>query len=355
MLRITHAVGTPYFSGLERYAVEVATTQAARGHDVEVIGGKPSVMQSLLRGTGVRWSPGGNTAELMRSLLRAGRRDVVHSHITKADYCASATAPATRATLISTRHITAPRGWTRAAKLVAPVVRRRLALEIAVSSWTSAHFVRPADVVLLNGVRPAVPHGPVSARVVLMAHRLAPEKDTTTGLRAWVESGLADAGWSLQVAGVGEEREALERRVKDLGVEDSVTFLGWVDDVDAIFRRASILLAPAPTEPCGLSILEAMAMGLPVVASASGGNLETVGSLPSAAVFPPGDARAAAALLVRLAGDDDARGSYGRALLELHRERFTLDGHVDRLMALYGQVTRSARRGTAAGVLQPAS
>ncbi len=344
MLRITHAVGTQNFSGLERYAVEVATTQAARGHDVEVLGGKQSVMQTMLSGTGVRWSPGGNTAELMRSLLRTGRRDVVHSHITKADYCASATAPVTRASLISTRHITAARGWTRPAKLVAPLVRRRLALEITVSDWTNSHLVPPADVVLLNGVRPAAPHVPTPDRVVVMAHRLAPEKDTTTGLRAWALSGLADAGWALHVAGVGPEREALDKEVKTLGVEDSVTFLGFVEDVDALFRRSRILLAPAPTEPCGLSILEAMAMGLPVVASGSGGNLETVGSLPGAAVFPPGDAGAAAALLARLAGDDDALGSYGRALLDLHRERFTLEGHVNQLMVLYDQVTSHPRR-----------
>lgn len=345
MHRITHVVGTPNFSGLERYVVEVATVQAARGHHVEVVGGKQSVMQAVLSGTGVRWSPGGNTAELMRSLLRTGRRDVVHSHITKADFCASATAPVTWGHLVSTRHITAPRGWTSVAKLVAPVVRKRLALEIAVSAWTNAQLAPPADVVLLNGVRPAAPHAPTPERVVVMAHRLAPEKDTVTGLRAWALSGLAAAGWSLHVAGVGPEREALEKEVRDLGVERSVTFLGWVDDTDALFRRSRILLAPAPTEPCGLTVLEAMAMGLPVVASASGGHLETVGRLPGAAVFPPGEAGRAAVLLAELGKDDEARCAYGRALLDLQRERFTLESHVDRLMELYDEVTRSRPRG----------
>ncbi len=341
--RITHVVGTPHFSGLERYAIEVGTAQAARGHHVDVIGGAPSAMQTLLGGTGVRWFPGGNTAELMRSLLRTGRRDIVHSHITKADYCASATTPVTRAALVATRHITAPRGWTRAARVLAPIIRRRLSLELAVSSWTNDQLSPRADVVLLNGVRPATPQGPTTDRVVVMAHRLAPEKDTTTGLRAWARSGLADSGWELHIAGNGDEREALEAEAERLGVRDSVRFLGFVEDVDALFRRSRLLLAPAPTEPCGLSILEAMAMGLPVVASASGGNLETVGSLPDAALFPPADADAAAAQLRRLAADDDARDAYGRALLELHRERFTLDGHVDRLMDLYGQVVRRTR------------
>lgn len=340
--RISHVVGTSAFSGLERYAVEVARVQAARGYDVDVIGGKPLVMQRFLDGTGVRWFPGANTAQLMRSLLRIGRRDVVHSHITKADYCASAAAPVTRAALVSTRHITAPRGYTRAAKLLAPLIRRRLALEIAVSAWTNSQFVPPADVVLLNGVRPAAPHVTTPDRVVVMAHRLAPEKDTGTGLQAWAQSGLADAEWSLQVAGVGPDREALEKEARALGTEASVRFLGWVDDIDGLFRRSRILLAPAPSEPCGLSILEAMAMGLPVVASASGGNLETVGALPGAAVFPPGNAGAAADLLVRLA-NDDARAAYGRALLDLHRERFTLDGHVDRLMELYDRVRSRPR------------
>ena len=352
MRRITHVVGTPNFSGLERYVVEVAAVQAARGHDVDVIGGEQSVMRALLLGTGVRCAPGGTTAELLRSLLRAGRRDVVHSHITKADYCASATAPVTGAALVSTRHITAPRGWTRAARLVAPVVRRRLALEIAVSEWTDAQLAPPADVVLLNGVRPAAPHEPGPERVVVMAHRLAPEKDTVTGLKAWAQSGLAGDGWSLEVAGVGDEREALEKEAGELGVADSVTFLGFVEDVDALFRRSRILLAPAPAEPCGLTVLEAMAMGLPVVAAASAGHLETVGRLPGAAVFPPGDARAAAVQLSRLAADDDAWRAYGQALLDLHRERFTLEGHVDQLLELYDRACRFRRRGRA-GPLPP--
>lgn len=344
MLRVTHVVGTAGYSGLERYVVEVATLQAARGHDVQVIGGKPAPMQEVLRGTGVRrWLPGANTAELMRSLLRAGRRDVVHSHITKADFCASATAPVTRAALVSTRHITAARGYTRVAKWLAPVVRRRLALEVAVSSWASAQLERPADAVLLNGVGPARPYVLSPHRVVVMAHRLEPEKDTVTGLRAWALSGLADAGWSLHIAGDGSEREMLEREVRDLGIEDSVTFLGWVDDMDALYRGSRILLAPGINEACGLSILEAMAMGLPVVVSAVGGHLETAGSLPGAALFPRADARAAAAELARLASDDDAQRTYGQSLLALHRERFTLEWHVDRLMELYAQVVRPPR------------
>ena len=286
----------------------------------------------------VRWAPGASTGDLLRALARGGRRDVVHSHITKADYSALMAAPVTRGKRISTRHITTPRGYGRLAKVLAPVVRRALAREIAVSRYVSDLLERPSDVVLLNGVRPQAEVTEERQRFVLMAHRLAPEKDTRTGLRAWAESGLSDRGWRLVVAGAGQERSTMEHLAAELGITGSTDFVGWLADPTEAFRTAGIFLAPAPTEPCGLSILEAMAQGLPVVAAGSGGNPETVGQDPAAATFPPGDASAAAAHLVRLADDDDARRAYGTSLRRLQRAELSLDVHVDRLLEVYREV-----------------
>ncbi|MEJ5915898.1 glycosyltransferase family 4 protein [Pseudokineococcus sp. 1T1Z-3] len=334
-MRITHVVGTDHFAGLERYAVEVATEQARRGHDVALVGGKPDVVARLLSGSGVRLALGSSLPELVTALRTGRRRDVVHSHLTRADFAAAITRPATRARLVSTRHITAPRGHGRPARAVAPLVRRMLAVEVAVSEWTSAQLDRPSDVVLLNGVRRQDDVTRPREPSVLMAHRLAPEKDTATGLRAWAASGLGDRGWRLLVAGAGQDRTELEALAGSLGVGASTDFLGWVADVGAVFRSAGVLLAPAPTEPCGLSILEAMALGLPVVAAGSGGNVETIGQHPAAALFAPGDHEAAAGHLRRLADDERVRQRYGDELRELQRRELSLDVHVDRLQAVY--------------------
>jgi glycosyltransferase involved in cell wall biosynthesis len=344
-IRVTHVVVGDAFAGTERYVCDVAGELARRGHDVRVVGGAPSRMPALL-GPGVGWSPGDSSVDALRALLRGGRRDLVHGHLTKGEFVAFAGAPATRGRRVATRHILASRGYSGVARLIGRVVRRELAAEIAVSEFV-ARQVRPRpDAVLLNGVvdvpdeaaaQPAA-EGPPT---VLLAQRLEDEKQTDVAIRAWARSGLAAAGGRLRLAGDGIARPALTSLVAELGVQDSVDFLGRVDDVPALMRASTVFLATAPAEPCGLSVLEAMAHGLPVVAAAGGGHCETVGSHPEARLFPIGDAEACADALVGLARNAAERGRYGAELRGLQRERFSLSVHVDQLERLYRAALRS--------------
>jgi glycosyltransferase involved in cell wall biosynthesis len=345
-LRITHVLANAEFAGTERYVVNVSHELVRRGHDVAAIGGAPDRMPALLGE--IPWSPGPDARHALGALLSGGPRDVVHSHMTKADFCALAASPVTHAKRVSTRHIVAARGFSRTARRLAPVVRRSLSCELAVSRFVSDALERPADVVLLNGVpRLEMAAGP-RRRSVLIAHRLAPEKQTETALRGFALSGLAAQGWRFVVAGSGGEHAALRRLADDLGIADSTDWLGWVDDTTSLYLSEGVLAAPAPGEPCSLTILEAMAAGMPIVASASGGNLETMGQLPTAAFHPPGDAQAMADQLVRLAADDAARAAYGAGLRALQRQRLTLEIHVDGLEAVYAAVT-GGRRPRSAG------
>jgi glycosyltransferase involved in cell wall biosynthesis len=174
--------------------------------------------------------------------------------------------------------------------------------------------------------------------VVLVAQRLEREKRTAVAIRAFARSGLSEQGWQLQVAGEGAERTALERLSKQLGLGDRVAFLGHRSDVDRLMGDAAVLFASRPDEAYGLSVLEAMATGLPVVATGAGGHLETVGSVEDAALFPPGDAAAAGRLLAELAADPRRRDAYGKALQEAQRTRFTLEAQVAATDAVYRSV-----------------
>lgn len=338
-LRITQIITTDGFAGTERYVVDVANELARRDHEVAVVGGSPDWMPGLLTAA-IRWLPGADLRQTLRALLASGRRDVVHSHMTKADFAALIAAPVTGGRRVSTRHIAAPRGWTVAARRLAPLVRGRLAAEIAVSRFIDSALEVPADLVLLNGVSPMPEVTGPRQPVVLLAQRLAVEKDTATALRAWARSGLAATGWRLVVAGDGPERTSLEALARELGASSTVEWLGWVADPAPLLVTSGILLAPAPSEPCGLAVLEAMAAGLPVVAAGAGGHLETLGQLHDAALFPPGDERRAAGHLARLAGDEGLRSAYAARARRLQRERFTLAGHVDRLEQLYARLAR---------------
>ena len=100
-------------------------------------------------------------------------------------------------------------------------------------------------------------------------------------------------------------------------------------------QATGILLAPAAAEGLGLTVLEAMAAGLPVVAAGAAGHLETMGAAAEPAVFPPGDAVTAAALLARLADDVDLRDAYGAELQVIQRDRFTVEAQARSTEAVY--------------------
>ena len=200
----------------------------------------------------------------------------------------------------------------------------------------AARYVEGASTVVHAGVRDRPFVDPGSRQpVVLLAQRLEPEKRSDVAIAAFGASRLAERGWRLVVAGGGSLRGALEWQAARLGISGGVTFLGHAADVGRIMSSAGILIAPRPDEAYGLSVVEAMAAGLPVVAAASGGHLETVGTVSSAALFPPGDAVAAGALLAELADDTDGRASYGDALRDVQRSTFTLEAQERATDAVY--------------------
>lgn len=343
-LRLTAVIVSDRFAGTERYVVDTAVELARRGHDVHVVGGSPGVVPALL-GDPVRWSEGGSPRRALGALVRGGRRDVVHGHLTHGEFVAFAAAPITGGRRIATRHILSSRGFGRPARAVGRLVRRELWAEVAVSDFV-ARGVRPrSEVVLVNGT--AGVDGDLVARVdspgpgvVLVAQRLEGEKDTDVAVRAFAVSGLAASGWRLAVAGRGPAADALQELATQLGVGAAVDFLGWVSDVPELLRTSTIFVATAPREPCGLSVLEAMAHGLPVVASDAGGHRETVGLASAPHVFDVGDVDGCARHLRALASSVTRRVEYGNELRALQRERFSLTAHVDGLEELYGRAVR---------------
>ncbi len=340
MPRVVHVVTTANFAGVERYVCDVATETARRGWEVAVVGGHPKRMLAALGGE-VQWEPGATALGSARSVARVGRRDVCHAHMTIAEAVGVATRRVHRASVVSTRHFAAPRGASRAGRIVAPWTAAGLAREIAMSEFVARHLERAPSVVLVGGVRSSPCLWRSTSRVVVVLQRLEAEKETQTALRAWQLSQLVDDGWTLRVVGEGSQRQSLESWAAGEGVA-GVFFVGWTANVRAELERAGILLASAPAEPFGLAVVEAMAAGVPVVACGAGGHLETVGLLPNAALFPPGDA-AEAAVALRSLLPDAARADLSSDGRRLVADRFTLDGHVDELLAQYDLCSPASR------------
>ena len=337
-------VTTDNFAGVERYICDVAGETAARGWKTTVVGGNAKRMPAALH-PNIRWLPGATPAQALVSIARVGRQDVCHAHMTVAEAIAVATRPRHRAPVVSTRHFAAARGSSGAGRLVAPWIAARLERQIAVSDFVARRLEQPPDAVIKNGVPPSPCLWQAANRVVLVLQRLEREKDTFTALRAWQDSRLVDEGWSLRVVGDGSERAALEAwTVAERAT--GVVFTGWVPDVAAEFSIAGILLAPGSVDSFGLGVVEAMAAGVPVLACASGGHLETVGLLSNPTMFPRGDAAAAAAGL-RSLRCEEARAALSNAEREIVEESFTIARHVDQLLAEYETAIGSS--GTSTG------
>lgn len=336
-MRVVQMVCSDGFGGVEQYILNLAHGLASSGVQVDVIGGSSSRMQESLRSSRVGWFDGDDPRRALRSLRSLAPPDLVVSHMSQADLIASLYRRSGRARgirQVSTRHFAAPRGSNPAARILFHAVARDIAGQLSVSEFVARH-IDGDSVVVHTGVAELRGEGEGREPVVLVAQRLEQEKDTETTLRAWAASAARARGWRMQIAGDGSRRSELEAMARMLGIDDSVDFLGYRDDVQERLTRAGLVLAPTPREGLGILVLEAMAAGTPVVASAGGGHLETVGAVSPETLFAPGDARTAAAIIDALVDDDSRREAVGRALQNRQRERFTIERQVAGTLNMY--------------------
>jgi glycosyltransferase involved in cell wall biosynthesis len=117
----------------------------------------------------------------------------------------------------------------------------------------------------------------------------------------------------LLAAGDGPERAALEELAAELGIAARVRWLGRREDVRPVLAAADVVAAPSLAEGLGVAVIEALAAGKPVVASAVGGLRELVRDERDGLLVPAADAGALADVLGRLLGDADLRDRLGRA------------------------------------------
>jgi glycosyltransferase involved in cell wall biosynthesis len=142
----------------------------------------------------------------------------------------------------------------------------------------------------------------------------------------------------VEIAGSGSCEPPLRSLAERLGVASVVTFLGWRKDVDSLHRRWQVLVQPSAHEGFGIAALEAMAAGLPVVASATGGLPELVEDERTGFLVPAGDVEALAARLDRLLQDEALRARIGDAARERALRSFSVAEMAARTAAVYDRL-----------------
>ncbi len=138
--------------------------------------------------------------------------------------------------------------------------------------------------------------------------------------------------------GQGPQHTALQAEVEQLGLAGDVSFAGFRDDLAHWMGCLDLLVHPAYMEGLGVSLLQAAAAGVPIIASRAGGIPEAVRDDENGLLVPPGDVAALHAALTRVLGDDRLRRRLAQGGPALIAREFSLDAMVDGNLAVYREV-----------------
>jgi len=197
------------------------------------------------------------------------------------------------------------------------------------------------------GLRVALRIGPLDLLVGNVAN-MKPVKGQDILIRAFREVVNEIPQAYLVICGEGEMRDSLERLRRELALEAHVFFLGLRHDVMRIYSSLDLYAHSSRAEGLPTSVLEAMAHGLPVVATSAGGTRETLPEDSGPCLVPPDDAPALAKAIVRLLKDEYLRIEYGLAGRQHAASRFAMGKMVAEHESLYlkllGRAARSPAR-----------
>lgn len=176
---------------------------------------------------------------------------------------------------------------------------------------------------------------PLEGRWVAGVGRLNPQKNFALFLDVASRLARQFPGLRFLLAGNGPEESALKRRTHELGLEDRVVFSGYVADSRLVYRAADVLLMPSLFEGLPMTLLEAMAMDLPVVASRLDGMAEVLRDGQNGLLVASGDAEGFEHAVARLLEDDIFAGNIKHAARSTIEAGFSVEGMTQAVESVY--------------------
>lgn len=351
MIHVAHVTLGLDVGGQERLLVEMARHRDRQRFrwTVIVLGSRGPLAEPLEK-DGVRVLPldakGGFRLGIFRRLARLFRSescDVVHSHDDRPlVYAMPAAWWAGVKRRIHTHHHGRLASISRRQSFLIRQASRFAGHFVCVSE-DSARFMREQGVrsdrvmTILNGIdltRFAY-QGPCDDGPIVTVARLSPEKDVANLLRAAALVAARNPQVRIEIAGDGVCRAELTQLTNELHLTDKVIFHGEVRDIPALLAGARMFVLPSQTEGISLTLLEAAARGLPVVATAVGGSPEVVENCVTGLLAPARDPAALANAILSVLSDPNL----GRRMGQLGRERveqcFDIRKMTTRYEALY--------------------
>jgi glycosyltransferase involved in cell wall biosynthesis len=375
----------PPDGGVAEHVLQLGLGLSAHGWEPRVAGppqssidealdeaGIPRVRLPLERGYGRPWRDAGALRGLL-GLLRGGDVDLLHAHSAKAGALGRIAATATSTPSVYTPHAFAflrPQPVTRVvaatleralgaatgAIVCVAEQERRLALERRIARPDRLRVVRNGCAPCQEDLAPDpeleafAAGGPLAACLTV----LRPQKavHVFVDAAAAVIARIPDA--RLAVIGNGELRGELERRADRLGLGERLGFFDFHPPSARQLRSVDVFVLPSAWEALPISILEALACGVPQVVTDVGGNPEAVRDGETGLVVPPHDPTALAQAVVALLVDPDRRATMASRSKQRWAQEFQLPVMVERTVAVYDEVLGSSRPAGKGSTSKPA-
>ena len=196
---------------------------------------------------------------------------------------------------------------------------------------------QPAAIKEKNELRSAYGYQP-DAYLMFYAAEFNKNKNQQLLIRSLVHVKGQTPNARLLLAGTGPLMEQCRRLAVDLGVDDIVDFLGYRDDIDSLLKQCDLAIASSLREGLPVNIMEAMACGLPVVASDNRGHRELVHHDENGWIVPVKDERRMADCIIRLAQDDALGIQAGKAGRRMIEQQYSIERVAADLSKIYTQL-----------------
>jgi glycosyltransferase involved in cell wall biosynthesis len=354
-------IGTLDLGGTQTYLARIAPLLSDLGVEVDVCALEPhGPLRARLEAAGIPIhetayaNPAGSstlrlirTVRDIRRMVRRGNFDVVHCYLFWAEVLGvmGARLAGCRRVVISRRAMNPFRHDSTWLQNTLETITNLLAHELIANSpevlcdvEAVEHFVPRRRTVIPNGVEPsrlqAEPGTHAGLRIISVAS-LKPMKGQEWLIRAMPAAIKERPGARLTLVGDGPERERLELLARAIGVTDAVEFHGPATDPMPLLAASDLFVLSSVAEGFSNAILEAMAAGLPVIASNAGGNRNAIEDGVGGKLVPSSNPEALAAAIIELSASPGSLRDAGLANLKRVRELFSLDQSARRLAAWY--------------------
>jgi L-malate glycosyltransferase len=360
------------FAGTERHMFDLANGLNASGVESAIASPDPSVLKDKCGAAGIKHIViqkhgliDKAAIKACAALLKSGEIDVIHAHNGRTMLSSAlAVTVARKGRAVATQHFLQPdhaaqRGpraavFALAHRWVSSKLSHYVAISDAVRDAMVARNEAPASKVttIHNGMPAINTQGfkgreavrqelgiPPEALFVLCAARLEKEKDISTLVQAIAKLKGSSRPIYCASAGTGKLRDALEAEIKQAGIADSMRLLGFRDDVLNLMDACDLFVLPSLAEPFGLVLIEAMALGKPVICTNAGGPREIVENGVTGILTSPSNSDELANAIQSFVQNPAMLKQMGEAGYARYSREFTAKRMAEQMIQLYERVT----------------